>query len=178
MMKLMMNNYFLKLIFFYNILRMIKNILGVDFKYEDDKMYKINKKTNKWSCCNDVKSDKGYIRIGINKKLYTLHRLIYKYHNEEWDLKYSHNNQIDHIDINKSNNKIENLRVVNNSINQRNKNKLKNCSSIYKGVHWDKTKKKWVAQIRIDGKTIFLGHFKTEEEAHLAYQNKFDTLIF
>ena len=150
---------------------MIKNILGIDFKYEDNKMYRLSKKHNKWTCCNDVKLDsRGYIRIRINKKLYQLHRIIYKYHNEDWDLTYSYNNEIDHININPLDNKIENLRVVNNSQNLKNRNKFKNCSSKYKGVSWYKPTNKWRADILIDGKRKYLGYFTNEEEAHLAYK--------
>ena len=150
---------------------MIKNILGSDFKYEDNKMYRLSKKHNKWTCCNDVKLDsRGYIRIRINKKLYQLHRIIYKYHNEDWDLTYSYNNEIDHININPLDNKIENLRVVNNSQNLKNRNKFKNCSSKYKGVSWYKPTNKWRADILIDGKRKYLGYFTNEEEAHLAYK--------
>ena len=103
---------------------MIKNILNCDFKYENDKMYRFNKKHNKWNCLNDNKPNKfRYIRICINKKHYALHRIIYKYFNEDWDISYSHNNQIDHININSLDNRIENLRVVDSSQNQRNQKK-------------------------------------------------------
>ena len=157
---------------------MIKNILECDFKYEDDKLYKLDKRNNKWSCCNDNKPNSNrYIQIKINKKLYALHRLIYKYHNEDFDLIYSHNNQIDHIDINKLNNKIENLRLLTGSQNQRNQHKLKNCSSKYRGVCWDKRYSKWRAQIYINGKTKYLGSFDNEEEAYLAYKKKYDEIM-
>ena len=53
---------------------MIKNILGAEFKYEDDKMYKYIIRYKKWSCLNDNKpNNNGYIHIGINKKMYKLH---------------------------------------------------------------------------------------------------------
>ena len=156
---------------------MIKNILGVDFKYEEDKMYRLDKQTKKWTCCSDNKPNTGYIPIRINKKQYKLHRLIYKYHNEEWDITYSHDNQIDHININPLDNRIENLRVVNNSQNTRNQKKKQNCSSIYKGVSWDKGCKKWRAMISINGKLKHLGLFDTEEEAHKVYQKKYDEIM-
>ena len=157
---------------------MIKNILGSDFKYENDKLYRLDKRNNKWSCCNDNKpSGKGYIPIKINKKIYKLHRLIYKYHNEEWDMIYSHNNEIDHININPLDNKIENLRILNCSQNCRNQNKKKNCSSKYKGVSWSKVISKWRAQIKINGKTKHLGLFDNEEEAYLAYKKEYDELM-
>ena len=155
---------------------MIKNILGCDFKYEDDKMYRLHKQSKKWKCCNDVKQNsRGYIQININKKLYVLHRLIYKYFNEDWDISYSKNNHIDHININPSDNRIENLRILTCSQNTRNQKKRENCSSIYKGVY--KRGKKWEARIKIDGKSKYLGSYKSELEAHEAYQKKYDEIM-
>jgi hypothetical protein len=155
---------------------MIKNILGADFKYEEDKMYRFDKRRNKWNCCNKVSS--GYIQIMINKKMYLLHRLIYKYHNEDWDITdISTNNEIDHKNIDKTNNKIENLRVVNNSQNQRNQNKKINCSSKYIGVSWDKNANKWKAGIGINNKVKYLGLFIIEEEAAEAYQIAYNELM-
>ena len=159
---------------------MIKNILGTNFKYEDDKMYKLNKHTNKWCYCNDLKpnNSKGYIQININKKMYYLHRLIYKYFNEDWDITdITRDNQIDHININPTDNRIENLRIVNHSENCRNINKRKNCSSKYKGVSWKKSNSKWGAQIRIDGKKKYLGLFDNEQEAAEAYKKKYDEIM-
>ncbi len=158
---------------------MIKNILNTDFKYEDHKMYRLNKQTKKWSCCNNVKPDKyGYIRILINKKKYPLHRLIYKYFNEDWDITdISKNNYIDHIDINRSNNKIENLRVVNASQNTRNQKKKENCiNSKYIGVY-KSSKNRWRARIHIEGKNKHLGTFKTEEEASEVYQIEYNKIM-
>ena len=158
---------------------MIKNILETDFKYEDDKLYRLNKQSKNWTCCNNLKPNKfGYIRIEINKKNYLLHRIIYKYHNEDFDLTdTSKNNQIDHININPLDNRIENLRVATHSQNQRNRNKLKNCSSKYKGVYWNKQRNKWEARIRIDGKKKYLGLFDNEQEAAEAYKKKYDEIM-
>jgi len=149
---------------------MIKNILGCDFKYENDKLYR--KLKSKWNCCNDIKGhSRGYIQIGINNKLYYLHRVIYKYFNEEWDITdSSSNNQIDHININPLDNRIENLRVLTHSQNNRNQKKRKNCSSQYKGVNWNKQNNKWKAQININGKVKYLGLFTNEEEAAETYK--------
>lgn len=158
---------------------MIKNILGVDFKYEDDKLYRLSKWTGKWSCLNDNKPNfHGYIPIGINKKLYRLHRIIYKYFNPDWDINDNpQKNQIDHININPLDNRIENLRAVNHSQNQRNQKKLPNCSSKYRGVCQDKKKNKWKAQITINSKVKHLGYFDTEEEAAEEYKKKYDELM-
>ena len=158
---------------------MIKNILGAAFKYEDDKLYRLHKQTNKWCCCNNLHpTNKGYINIGINKKKYLLHRLVYKYHNEDFDITdRSSKNQIDHIDINPLNNKIENLRVVNNSQNCRNKKKKENCSSKYRGVCWEKRNSKWKAAICINSKVKHLGYFINEEEANECYKKAHDELM-
>tara|TARA_R110002126_G_scaffold209929_1_gene356508 strand:+ start:1031 stop:1501 length:471 start_codon:yes stop_codon:yes gene_type:complete len=154
---------------------MIKNILGIDFKYEDDRMYR--KLKTKWNCCNDlIPRPKGYIQIKINKKQYLLHRLIYKYHNEDWDITdISKKNEIDHININPLDNRIENLRVVNHRQNMRNQKKKENCSSKYIGVH--KNGKKWFARITIDGKKKHLGSYDTEKEASEVYEKEYDKIM-
>tara|TARA_R110000803_G_scaffold186243_2_gene248659 strand:+ start:57 stop:542 length:486 start_codon:yes stop_codon:yes gene_type:complete len=157
----------------------MRNMLNHDFKYEDDKLYKIDKRSKKWSCLNNNKPDShGYIQITINRRDYLLHRLIYLYHNPEWDIhNISKYNQIDHDNRIKSNNKIENLRIIDHSGNNRNKDKRPNSSSIYKGVSWDKRQNKWRAQISINGKTKNLGCFEDENEAVLMYQTVYDEIM-
>ena len=158
---------------------MIKNILDVDFKYEDNKLYRYSPYFIKWICCSDVKANNGgYIRILINKKTYSLHRLVYKYFNPDWDITdTSSNNQIDHININPLDNRIENLRVVNHSQNMRNKKKRQNCSSKYRGVCWEKRNSKWKAAICINSKVKHLGYFINEEEANECYKKAHDELM-
>ena len=156
---------------------MIKNILGCDFKYENDKMYRLHKQTNKWSCCNDLKPRPiGYIRIEINNKCYYLHRIIYKYFNEDWDINNNpRKNPIDHININTLDNRIENLRLVTVSQNSRNINKRPNSSSKYIGVR--RKYNKWEASITINRKVKYLGLFDTEEEAYECYKKKYDEIM-
>lgn len=76
---------------------------------------------------------------------------------------------IDHIDGNSLNNRRSNLRLATRQENNRNRKKSKNNTSGYKGVCFDKYKKKWVATIGVDGKVIWLGRFKTPELAYEAY---------
>ena len=73
--------------------------------------------------------------------------------------------QIDHINHIKDDNRIENLRIVNRSQNCQNKPKQKNRSSIYKGISWFKRDKKWQAHIQLNGKRKNLGYFDDEIEA-------------
>lgn len=106
------------------------------------------------------KSNDGYIIVQVYaEKLYVLlgHRLA-------WFLHYGEipKNQIDHIDGDRTNNKIENLRDVCHQQNQWNR---KNA----KGYNWNKKLQKHQAQIRINRKPIHLGVFDKEEDAQNAY---------
>ena len=76
---------------------------------------------------------------------------------------------IDHINDNPSDNRVENLQIVTQRYNCR-KTQGK-YSSQFKGVSWNKQKKKWHSLISMNGKRKFLGTFTDEYEAHLAYQN-------
>ena len=106
----------------------------------------------------------GYYRVAINKKQYKLHRLVWIYHNGD----IPNGMFVDHIDGDPSNNRIENLRLATNEQNLRNsKISPKNTSGV-KGVSWDKSRKKWKAQIRTNYKIKSVGRFDTIEEAEAA----------
>ena len=109
---------------------------------------------------------KGYYYIHLNNKNtlknYMVNRVIYKFYNPEWDMTYTGDNQVDHFDNDKTNNNIENLRVVTNSENGQNKLSTK-------GYYWCKRDNKYKAQIRVDKKHHHLGRYDTEEEAREAY---------
>ena len=68
---------------------------------------------------------------------------------------------IDHIDLDKGNNRIENLRLITKSGNSQN--------SKCKGYFWDTRANKWRAGIKIDGKSKHLGFFLDEQAARIAY---------
>jgi hypothetical protein len=74
---------------------------------------------------------------------------------------------IDHIDRDKTNNRVLNLRAATKSGNAANCRSVKNSSSIYLGVHWSAGK--WVAMISVDHKNKYLGRFTYEKEAARAY---------
>ena len=75
--------------------------------------------------------------------------------------------EIDHIDVDTSNNRINNLREATCSENQANKKLKANNTSGFKGVSWDRGK--WIAQITINYKIIRLGRYERAEDAHAAY---------
>jgi len=83
------------------------------------------------------------------------------------------NLEIDHIDCNIENNSIENLRLCTHAENTRNRKKWTQERSIkkskYKGVYWCKTREKWIAQVRHEGKTNYVGQFDCEYDAHVAW---------
>lgn len=74
----------------------------------------------------------------------------------------------DHIDGNKSNNRLDNLRYVSSRKNS--STYQKNTTSIFTGVHWEKRVSKWKASIRILQKRYTIGFFESESEASIAYQ--------
>ena len=76
--------------------------------------------------------------------------------------------QIDHIDTSKTNNKINNLRLVTNQQNQFNRGATKLSASGVKGVCWDKKSKKWRAFGRLNGKQNLIGLYQDLAEAKAA----------
>ena len=99
----------------------------------------------------------GYIRTKINGKDYYVHRIVWEMHN----CQIPNGFEIDHIDRNRSNNKISNLRIATSQENKRN-----NKSG---GFTWCKRNKVYVAQIKIDLKRKFLGHYDNIIDARAAY---------
>jgi len=100
----------------------------------------------------------GYFQIGICNSTFRLHRVIWGIIKREDPL----GAQIDHINGNKADNRVENLRKATDSQNKYN---LVNV----KGYYFDFTRKKWLAQIAFFGKRKTLGRFDTEEQAREAY---------
>ena len=130
------------------------------FEYKDGHLYwKVNRGPKKKGEPVSCKTDKGYFRVGLFGKTYRVHRLIYLLHHGYLP------NELDHIDGNRSNNRIENLREATKSQNQYNKGIQKNNTSGVKGVWFDKVAKKWSTQLFVKGKKFYFGYFDSLEEA-------------
>jgi hypothetical protein len=146
---------------------MTKELLNEMFDYKDGNLFykiKTGLRVKIGDVAGSVKTN-GYRQIIINYKAYRAHRLIWMFHNG--DIKTGL--EIDHINQNKSDNRIENLRLATRSQNKSNGKKYKNNTSRFKGVCWHKRNKKWVAQIKYNNKKIYLGYFATPELAREAY---------
>jgi hypothetical protein len=138
-----------------------KQHLNELFDYKNGVLYWKSPKSNRLKIgqkAGTVAKDKRE-RINVCGKLLLTHRIIFAMHHDYWP-KY-----VDHIDCDKSNNKIENLRETTVHQNQWNKHlDCRNTSGI-KGVSFDKRRNKWVAEIRNHNKKIFLGRFNSVAEA-------------
>lgn len=113
----------------------------------------------------DAVTDKGYRSIKIGPKRYLGHRLVWLWHTGS--LPPGH---IDHIDGNRLNNRIENLREASRAVNAQNQRSAhRNNKSGYAGVHLVPERGKYMAKLSLGGRRHFLGYFNTAEEAYGAY---------
>jgi hypothetical protein len=107
------------------------------------------------------KQNASYYRICLKGKLYLVHRIIgMAFLGLDIEDLTQH---IDHIDMCKKNNNINNLRIVTPTEN------MWNLSTNKKGYYFIKATNKYCAQIKLNGKTTHIGNFNTEEEARHAY---------
>lgn len=107
------------------------------------------------------KMKNGYICIRLDDVLYTAHRLAWMYVHGRWPA-----NQLDHINGDRADNRIDNLREATNAENAQNRLRKDNKSG-FPGVRAENSK--WLAEIKVNYKPIRLGLFATPEEAHAAY---------
>lgn len=141
------------------------------------KVYKPKNEGHSWAAVDDDKFEYlnqwkwrfnswGYILRGERKngdyKAVFMHREV---------LKPMENEVIDHINLDKTNNTLKNLRACSNAQNVRNIGLRKDNKSGYKGVHYNKFHQKWCSQITVNNKQINLGYFDCKHQAALVYNN-------
>ena len=127
---------------------------------------KINNGCNKAGFVVGSMNGNGYIQIMLNGKLYLAHRLAWLYINGEFP-----KGSLDHINRNKDDNRIDNLRVCTLSQNSQNTNICRNNKSGFKGVHFNKAKNRWVSKAMIKGVSYHIGNFIELDMAAKAYEN-------
>ena len=142
-------------------------LLSVDPNSPSGLRWKANRRgTAKEGDIAGTLNDLGYWQLTIDGRLFRAHRIVWAIVNGQ-----PGNKHIDHLDGNKSNNSIDNLRLVSRSENQRNQCSHRGSSSKYIGVSWSKASKKWRVQIRAEGGIQYLGLFADEEDAARAYDS-------
>lgn len=133
------------------------------FEYRDGELfYKISPlpKIKVGSKAGTVNKD-GYVKVTIDNKKYQAHRIIFMMQHGYLP------KEIDHINCNPSDNRIENLREVTRNQNRYNVVGYKNNTSGVKGVIKNKRLNKWEVSINVNGKRKYFGIFKDFELAEL-----------
>lgn len=101
----------------------------------------------------------GYVAIRVDGKLHLAHRLAWVYEHGYMP------KEVDHINHNRADNSISNLREVDRLSNNRNQSIKPSNTSGTTGVYWSKDRNKWVAQISVNDKIIGLGRFIEKDDA-------------
>ena len=147
-----------------------------EFIWKERQKHHFNIKDNRYSyrtwntrysntIADKLNNKTGYKSVRINKKHYLSHRLVFLYLYNYWPI------EIDHIDNDKTNNRINNLREVDSFINKQNIKIRKDCKSGVSGVRYDKIRNKWHVSITINKKFKFIGRFDNFDDAVLTRYN-------
>ena len=124
--------------------------------------------TRKVATSNSVKvgdvagspSSNEYINIRVHGRLQKAHRLAWLYVHGTWPTE-----DIDHVNRDRTDNRLLNLREATRQENMHNTSKLSSNKSGHPGVHWDIKANKWCAQIGHNRRSTYLGQFADIEDA-------------
>ena len=134
------------------------------FTYDDGKLIRKN------GVVAGSVNKRGYRIICVDYKLQKAHRLVFLYHYGYLPL------QVDHINGDKDDNRIENLRAADNSKNMMNRRAMRNNTSGHKNVYWDKECGRWAVKVRLNKKLHNFGRFNDINEAIAVARVKRDEL--
>ena len=125
-------------------------------------VWTVNRKKNRGigGVAGCVCNTSEYVIIRIDNKNYQGHRLAWLYEYGKFP-----SDQIDHINHNRSDNRITNIRQVTHKENSKNRSMQKNNKSGTQGVSFNKAFSKWKASIKVDSKSIHLGYFADKKDA-------------
>lgn len=116
---------------------------------------------------NPCRDRLGYLIVGIKQNNFFAHRIAWVIHYGKWPEKL-----IDHINGDKKDNRISNLREATYAQNIYNNHSPVKSATGYRGVAKNRSGSKYVARIKINRKLVVLGSFDTPEEAYEAYKTK------
>jgi len=137
-------------------------ILREYFEYRKDGFFVRLKRSGKKGMVGaEVRGTKarGYRYLGFQGRIFFLHRLIYQFHHGECP------DEIDHINRDPSDCRIENLRAATRSQNNFNVGPRRDNSSGVKGLSFDRRRKSWFGRVALNGKRICTGYSKSKETA-------------
>lgn len=133
------------------------------FDYKDGKLY--------WSVCHGAAhsigdeagyvNDQGYRITSVNAQKYRVHRIVWEMHNGKIPEKM----EIDHVNHIRTDNRIENLRMVSSLENKRNASMRSDNKSGFTGVSWDKARNKWRVVASVKGGYVMIGRFNDLDDA-------------
>lgn len=107
------------------------------------------------------RQSQGYLQMTVDEEKFLVHRVIWFWVTGEWP------DEIDHKNLEKTDNRFDNLRAAGRSANNQNTRAHKDNASGLKGV--SRKRDRWRARIRIDGREVSLGAFSTKDAAAAAY---------
>lgn len=106
----------------------------------------------------------GYRYLAWEGRYYLEHRVIWALLHGRWPA------EVDHVNMNRADNRPANLREASSAENKHNRAKQSNNTSGFKGVSFNKRSGKFCARLSVNKKCRSLGYFETAEQAHEAYQ--------
>ena len=146
-----------------------KDIKGYEGKYQVSDLGRVKSvKFDKEKILSKTKSSGGYLKVSLCKDGKSKTKIVHSLVAQSF-LNHKSNIYIvvDHINNVKTDNRLSNLQIISQRENStKDKN---NKYSNYAGVTWHKNDKKWQSSIIVDGNQVYLGYFKSEERASIAY---------
>lgn len=142
----------------------VLDYISLHYHYDEGQIYKLSTNIKSYIKLGSYASGR-YIVLVLQEHLLQRSHIVWFLHHKVWP-----HMEIDHIDRDASNDRIENLRLATRSLQNTNRN-FKPTKSGYRGVY--RTGRWYQAQIRKDGVRYVLPHTKTAEESFLLYKKKY-----